>query len=115
MIKTKYPDKIILMSLEQSDRKNKKWVVVFKSNHYYHKTVHFGDSRYQDFTQHKDTKRAYLYQQRHRNDNLDLYYSPGALSYHILWSDNNIRDGLKNYIEPFNIEISPSVKKKFNL
>jgi hypothetical protein len=41
-----YNSPIYLIRLEPSNIKNKKWKAVFQSNDYYHKTVHFGDSRY---------------------------------------------------------------------
>jgi hypothetical protein len=106
---------IILISLEPSNIKNKKWTAVFKSNTYYHKTVHFGDSRYKDFTQHKDKKRMELYRKRHQHDNLDDPTSSGALSYFILWSKPDFREGLINYLEQFQLGISPTVKNMFNV
>ena len=51
---------IYLISLEPSNIKNKKWKAVFKSNEYKHKTVHFGDNRYEDYTQHKNYYRMEL-------------------------------------------------------
>ena len=116
MIPEKYPNIIIiLMSLEPSNIKNKKWKAVFKTSYHKHKTVHFGDSRYQDYTQHKDDKRAELYRARHRNDNLDDPMSPGSLSYYILWSSPDFRQGLINYINHFNIITSQIIEKQFNL
>lgn len=44
-------------------RKNKKKVVCWKD-----KLIHFGDSRYEDFTQHKDKERRRLFRLRHRCD-----------------------------------------------
>jgi len=44
-------------------RKNKKKVVCINK-----KLIHFGDKRYQDFTQHKDEKRRKSFRARHKCD-----------------------------------------------
>ena len=41
--------------------------------------------------------------------------SPGSLSYYILWSDPDFRQGLKNYINRFNIYTTHTIDKQFNL
>lgn len=43
--------------LTKSDHKNKKFKVITPGG----KTVHFGDSRYDDFTQHRDQNRRLSY------------------------------------------------------
>lgn len=72
------------VKLEPSTRKNKKWMVKRPDGKY----VHFGDSRYEDFTQHQDEERRKQYLARSgkiignwRNDK----YSPNQLSREILW------------------------------
>lgn len=110
MFNNKYPDiKILLMDLEPSNIKNKKFKAVFKTSYHKQKTVHFGDDRYQDYTQHKNEERARLYRLRHKNDNLDDPMSPGSLSYYILWSEPDIKQGLLNYINHFNIYTSQKI------
>jgi hypothetical protein len=106
--------KIILMSIEPSERLNKKWKVIFKTSYHKNKTVHFGDNRYHDYTQHKDDKRAELYRARHRNDNLDDPMSAGSLSYYILWSSPDFKQGLRNYINHFNIYTSHNIDRIIN-
>lgn len=50
----------------RSWRKNKKFVVFVKDPKSGKiKTVHYGDSRYEDFTQHKDKKRRANFRARH--------------------------------------------------
>ena len=50
------------------------------------KTSQFGDSRYEDYTQHKDKKRRDKYRDRHKKDLASGdYMKPGFLSYYILW------------------------------
>jgi len=44
-------------------RKNKKKVVCVNDN-----LIHFGDSRYKDFTQHKDKERRKSFRARHKCD-----------------------------------------------
>ena len=103
--------KIILMSLEPSERLNKKWVAVFKTSYHKNKTVHFGDSRYFDYTQHNNSMRAELYRARHKNDNINDPLSPGALSWFVLWSSPDFKQGLRNYINHFNIYTSHNIDK----
>ena len=53
---------MINIILKPSKRKNKKFSVQHPSIG----TIHFGDSRYEDYTQHKDKERKKLYLERHR-------------------------------------------------
>ena len=52
------------------------------------KLVHFGDSRYEDFTKHNDTKRRARYLAR-ANGIIGAWknkeFSPNNLSIHLLW------------------------------
>jgi len=48
-------------NLQPSSRKHKKFVVTYAG-----KDIHFGDSRYQDYTQHGDKKRRESYLRRAR-------------------------------------------------
>ena len=75
----------------KSERKNKKFKVLTKSG-----VIHFGDSRYEDFTQHKDKKRQKNYCKRAKgikNKKGELTYkdkdnSANYWSYHFLWKCN---------------------------
>jgi hypothetical protein len=74
--------------LNYSDRKNKKFYVVYDN-----KTIHFGDTRYEDFTQHQDTIRRDRYLARAsaiRNSKGRLTAndptSPNYWSIRLLWS-----------------------------
>lgn len=72
----------------KSERKNKKFKVLTKTG-----IIHFGDSRYKDFTQHKDKKRQESYCKRAKgitNKKGELTYkdkdnSANYWSYHYLW------------------------------
>ena len=78
------------VEVSRSDRAGKKWQARLESG----KTVHFGASGYQDFTQHGDTKRRESYLARHR-PNQD--WSKGGVgtagfwSRHLLWEKPSIR------------------------
>ena len=75
-----------------SKAKNKKFSVFVKADSGKKKLIHFGDSRYQDFTQHKDKKRRDSYRKRARgieNKKGEKVYlkknSPAYWSYNFLW------------------------------
>ena len=72
---------------EKSERKNKKMKVLTKKG-----VIHFGDTRYEDFTQHDDMKRRENYCKRSkgiRNKKGDLTYkdkdSANYWSRKVLW------------------------------
>ena len=88
--------------LYKSDRKNKKFKMVMPSYNHAH---HFGDSRYEDLTTHKDEVRAKRYRARHKNDKIDDVHSAGALSWYILWSAKTLAQGIKNYEKRFNVKV----------
>ena len=73
-------------SVEPSTRKNKKYMIMNDDNKY----VHFGDSRYEDFTKHQDKERLKRYLDRAtkikgnwRKDK----YSPNNLAINLLWNN----------------------------
>ena len=82
------------VEVSRSDRAGKKWQARLESG----KTVHFGASGYQDFTQHGDTKRRGSYLARHR-PNQD--WSKGGVgtagfwSRHLLWEKPTVRGAAK--------------------
>jgi hypothetical protein len=54
----------------KSDRKFKKKQVCVKDVAGKIKNIHYGDKRYEDFTQHKDKKRRESFRARHKCDEL---------------------------------------------
>ncbi len=94
------------MVIEKGTGKNKKWKAIFYDDEGKKiKTTQFGDSRYEDYTQHKDKKRRDKYRLRHKKDlSKGNYMSAGFLSYYILWGESA---ALKTNINKY--------KKKFNL
>ena len=74
--------------IKRSKKKNKKWVVDYCGSQ-----IHFGDSRYEDFTQHRDEKRRSSYLKRAmgiRNKQGRQTYriktSPNFWSVNLLWN-----------------------------
>lgn len=95
--------------LEPSDLATKKWRITFQdSDSRKFKTVNFGGKGYRDYTLIEDKREADLtrdkYRTRHAGDNIDDPFSPGALSWWILWGDSrNIRINLRKYLEKFGL------------
>ena len=84
----------------KSSRKNKKYMAMFKDG----KVVHFGDTRYEDFTVHKDEERKRLYLLRHKkNEDWNNPYSAGSLSRYILWNKPTINDSVEDFKKKFNL------------
>jgi hypothetical protein len=96
---------MVKMVIEKGTGKNKKLKAIFYDGDKKIKTTQFGDSRYEDYTQHKDKERRSKYRSRHKKD-LDKgnYMNAGFLSYYILWGESA---ALKTNINKY--------KKKFNL
>lgn len=76
-----------VVRISKSNRKNKKMVAEFGNG----ERVHFGDSRFSDFTIHQDPERKKRYLARHQGDPKSLR-TAGGLSRDILWSRNNLQD-----------------------
>lgn len=97
---------MVKMIIEKGTAKNKKLKAIFYDDEGKKiKTTQFGDSRYEDYTQHKDKKRRDKYRLRHKKDlSKGNYMNAGFLSYYILWGESA---ALKTNINKY--------KKKFNL
>ena len=74
-------------NVEPSTRKNKKYMIMNDD----HKYIHFGDSRYEDYTKHQDKERLKNYLSRAtkikgnwRKDK----YSPNNLAINLLWNNS---------------------------
>ena len=75
-------------SVEPSTRKNKKYMILNDENKY----IHFGDSRYMDYTVHNDLERRKRYLSRAskiRGEWKKDKYSPNNLSQNLLWDKEN--------------------------
>lgn len=88
--------------LKESTRKYKKWMV-FIDNKWYH----FGDNRYEDYTQHHDKERRRLYLLRHKNENWNKsnIKSPAFWSRYLTWEKPTIDSSIKYIEKKFNVKI----------
>ena len=97
---------MVKMVIEKGTGKNKKLKAIFYDDQGKKiKTTQFGDSRYEDYTQHKDKERRSKYRLRHKKD-LDKgnYMSAGFLSYYILWGESAaLKTNIKQYKKKFNL------------
>ena len=88
-----------MYTLKTSTRKNKKFSI---------NGIHFGDSRYEDFTSHKDEKRKNNYLARHAK-NEDWTKSgidtAGFWSRWVLWNRPTLQNSIKDVEKRFNIKI----------
>ncbi len=90
-----------------SKAKNKKFTAIFSDDQGKKiKTVQFGDSRYEDYTKHKDKQRRNRYRNRHKgNLAKTTYMSPAHLSYYILWGESsNINTNINKYKKMFKLK-----------
>ena len=69
------------------------------------KTLHFGDSRYQDFTLHKDPERKKAYLARHKHDNAQNPLYAGFYSSNLLWNKPTLKESIKNTNKKYNLNI----------
>ena len=70
------------------------------------KSIHFGDSRYQDYTQHKDDARKLRYLIRHqKNENWNDPNSAGFWSRWLLWNKKTIQSSIKDIENRFGIKV----------
>ena len=99
---------IELISIEPSHRKHKKFMATFivedDNRQQSYRTVHFGDSRYEDYTIHKDPVRRENYWRRHKAANAASPMSASALAAFILWGPHsNLDDNIEFYREHFEL------------
>ena len=94
------------LEIRSSSKPNKKYDAIFTRKDKTTKVIHFGDKRYEDFTQHKNKKRRELYILRHRkNENWDNPESAGSLSRYILWGDStDIQKNIKAFKTRFGFQ-----------
>lgn len=95
-----------LISISRSTNKGKKFKAVFEQDSGRSKTVHFGQSQAEHYTEgHLDEQRKENYQNRHRNDRLNDPMSAGALSWYLLWHSKTYSGGLAEYKKNLNITV----------
>jgi len=89
-----------LYTLYPSDVRGKKWDIYWinPETDQVNKTS-FGAKNMSDYTIHKDEERRERYRNRHKKDNIDEPFSPGALSWYVLWGDStDIQKNLRDYL-----------------
>jgi hypothetical protein len=87
--------------LRKLDNDKKKYLIITPEN----KKIKFGDSKYQDFTMHKDPTRKEQYINRHINDNLHTMNSAGFWSMFLLWNQRTIKQSIKDIEKTHKIKI----------
>ena len=92
---------MIFVSLKKSDRKGKKYVIVFNNPK---KTIHFGSKDSSTFLDHKDKTKRDNYIKRHRVHENWNEVNAGSLSRYLLWDSTNLNTNLKNYLQRFKID-----------
>jgi hypothetical protein len=91
--------------LTKSNKPTKKWMVITPDGR---KTIHFGDNKYQDYTQSKNKDKRDLYELRHqkREDwTKNGINTPGFWAYWALWKKPDFNDALRNIEKKFKIHI----------
>ena len=70
-------------------------------------THHFGDNRYEDYTNHGNEKRKSNYLARHFNENWTEsgIYTAGFQSRWLLWNKSSIKESVKDIEKKFNVKI----------
>ena len=89
--------------LRKSKRKNKKYSI--NMGQMIH---HFGDSRYEDYTQHQNELRKSSYLSRHsvrENWTKSGIHTSGFWSRWLLWNKPNIKESIKDIQKRFDIKI----------
>ena len=84
-----------------STKTNKKFKVVIDDK----KTIHFGDSRYQDFTITKDDKKKKAYLARHKHDNYNNPLFAGFYSTNLLWNKPTLKESIQATNKKYNVNI----------
>ena len=76
--------------IRKSSKRNKKFAADVHG-----RTIHFGDSRYEDFTQHNDPERKKRYIQRHKkNENWSDVQTAGFYAKHLLWNKPTLKKSI---------------------
>ena len=89
--------------LKPSTRDNKKFLIITPEN----TKIHFGDSRYQDFTMHKNIDRKELYIQRHQaREDWNNLNTAGFWSRWLLWEKPTLNQAINFIQKKFNISIN---------
>ena len=98
---------MIQATLFKSKLPDKKWSVIVLKNGV-HRTIHFGDKNFQDFTQHKNEERKRLYIARHRSrEDWTNPLTSGFWARYLLWNKSSIQQSIEDIENKFKIDIKP--------
>ena len=90
------------ISLEKSNKPNKKLVITFSEPNL---TIHFGSKNSSTYLDHHDKVKRSNYLKRHKVHENWNQINAGSLSAYILWGDStDIYANLINYLDKFNID-----------
>lgn len=95
--------KTMFIHLAKSHNPKKKYMVIVNG-----KIIHFGDSRYEDFTIHKDEKRKARYIKRHKKNedwSLNGIDTAGWWSKNLLWNMSSIEESIEDIKKRFGIDV----------
>ncbi len=87
-----------------SSRKDKRYMILGENN----KVIHFGSSKHENFTIHKNEKRKQLYIQRHssrENWGKSGIDTAGWWAVHMLWNKPTLKESIENIENKYNIKI----------
>ena len=93
---------MITFQIFVSNMKNKKYKVIIYKNEEKIKTVHFGDSRYNDFIEYNKinsklaNERKRLYLLRHKNDNYNNFLTASFWAKNIFWNLPTLAQSIKS-------------------
>jgi hypothetical protein len=94
-------------TLSKSSRAGKKFMIKHGN-----KTIHFGSSDYEDYTQHGDDDRKQKYLARHKKrEDWDDPLTAGFWSAHLLWNMKTIPKAIKDIEKRFKIKIINNIGK----
>lgn len=93
-----------LISVEPSDKKDKKFYATFDLGNKT-KKVHFGQKGSSTYLDHKDTKKRDAYLARHKvNENWSDPLTAGSLSKHLLWGNStSLEQNIKSFKKRFHL------------
>jgi uncharacterized protein YchJ len=100
------PTAKLIVKLRRSPQAHKKYVAYLHNDQgHVITTVHFGEQKYQDFTQHNDEQRKKNYIARHvKRENWHDPRTAGFWSKHLLWTKPTVKEAMRNISRQFNIK-----------
>lgn len=95
------------VEIKHSNRQHKKYVAIFYDDDKKKiKTIHFGDNRYQDFTQNggDEQKRANYINRHFKNEDWENPMTAASLSRYILWEYKQVDRAIYYYLKRFGLK-----------